>query len=308
MNWRIKGLVQKSLSIIPGGTVINDALQVSLGGLRDFASNVDDKVVNDWAVLVSHTREIGHSVAGQEYVEVGTGWFPTLPVCYSLAGVRSCKTFDIVRHLDEKLTFRMLGCLHKHLELISDASGRSMADVVSDHEKLLQCRSVPQLLDAARIEYIAPGDAAHSGLPDCSVDVMYSNSVLEHVPEEMISKIMAESRRILRPGGLSIHSANCGDHYAYFDSNISFINYLQYSEQNWKLWNNSLLYQNRLRPQDFAEIVEQAGLKVILYKYKPKPQLLQRLTNMAIAPEFQKYPPEQLASTSVDIVGQRSAD
>ena len=38
--------------------------------------------------------------------------------------------------------------------------------------------------------------------------------------------MMREAFRVLRPGGLSIHSVNCADHYAYFDHNVSPINYL----------------------------------------------------------------------------------
>jgi hypothetical protein len=305
MNWRVKGIVQGLLSVIPGGTAVNDALQTSFGGLRNFEASVDDKIGNDWAVLVSHMRHLGMTVSGRDFVEVGTGWFPTLPFCYSLAGARNCKTFDIVRHLKGRFTFRMLDRLRSHLQIISDLACRSFAEVVSDYEKLKQCKTIAELLRTARVQYIAPGDATRTTLPDCSVDCLYSNSVLEHVPSAAISQIMMESHRILKPGGLSVHSANCGDHYAYFDSGISSINYLRYSERKWKLWNNALLYQNRLRPQDFAEMLEQSGLKLMLYRFAPKPHLLRQLKTMAIAPEFGRYSHEQLASTSVDLVGQK---
>jgi hypothetical protein len=116
--------------------------------------------------------------------------------------------------------------------------------------------------------------------------------------------IFAESRRILRPGGLAIHSANCGDHYAYFDSGINAMNYLTYTSENWRFWDNSLLYQNRMRPQDFLELAERVGLNVILSIFRPRPELLESLPQMNIAPEFRRYAPEQLASTSVDFVAE----
>jgi SAM-dependent methyltransferase len=136
------------------------------------------------------------------------------------------------------------------------------------------------------------------------VDVVFSNSVLEHVPPEAIRRLMHESSRILRPGGLAIHSANCGDHYAYFDSKITPINYLTYSESTWRRWNNDLLYQNRLRPSDFLVMAEQAGLRIVLQKSTARPELLDKLPSMEIATEFKGYPREQLASTSVDFVAQ----
>jgi SAM-dependent methyltransferase len=143
-------------------------------------------------------------------------------------------------------------------------------------------------------------------LPDAAVDIIFSNSVLEHIAADLLPAMMQESRRVLRPGGLAIHSANCGDHYAYFDRHITPINYLTYTADQWRFWNNRLLHQNRLRPQDFIEAAEAAGLDVVLRKFKPRPDLLEALPRLNIAPEFLAYPPEQLCTTSVDFVAQRN--
>src|SRR5207249_10615510 len=99
MNWRIKGLTQKLLSVTPGGVHVNDLLQRTVGGLRHFDRHIAAKV-EDWAILISHMHELGTNPRGLRYLEIGTGWFPTLPICYSLAGAESCVTFDLVRHLN----------------------------------------------------------------------------------------------------------------------------------------------------------------------------------------------------------------
>lgn len=304
MNWRVKGVVQGVLSRVPGGGIVNNCLQTTLGNLRDFEANVDAKILADWLVLVGNMRELGVKPQDLDYVEVGTGWFPTLPICYWLAGARSCRTFDVTRHLNSKMTFRMLRRLEHHLPAIAEGSFRPLGKVRAAYSLLCAAKTTEQLLRSAKIEYLAPHDAAASGLPDSSVDVVFSNSVLEHVPNDAILRIMRETRRILRKGGLAIHSANCGDHYAYFDRSITPVNYLTYPERQWSKWNNSLLYQNRLRPSDFIDLAEQSGLRIVLHKSKPNPQLLSVLPTLAIAPEFQRYPPEQLASTSVDFVAQ----
>lgn len=302
MDWRVKGITQRTLSIIPGGFRINDLLQRKLGELRNFEATVDRKVVNDWAVLLSHMDELRVSPQGLHYVEVGSGWFPTLPICYYLGGAGNCTTFDLVRHMNEEHTFRLVRDLKPYLPLIAERSHRSSSDVQESYDQLLRCRTLEQLLRTARINYIAPGDASKTGLPPGSVDVVFSNSVLEHVPLQAIKVIMSEARRILKSNGLSIHSVNCGDHFAYFDSSISAINYLQFSEAEWRRWNTPFLYQNRLRPQDFLDIVNATGFKVLLKKYRARPDLLQVLPHLRIAPEFAKYPPEQLACTSIDFV------
>src|SRR4051812_48402834 len=111
MNWRIKGITQKLLGIMPGGVPINDMLQRGAGGLRDFARHVRSRVLDDWVVLASYMNELGVDVAGLRYVEIGTGWFPILPVCYALAGAKDVTTFDLTRHMNARLTLRMVPLL-----------------------------------------------------------------------------------------------------------------------------------------------------------------------------------------------------
>jgi SAM-dependent methyltransferase len=302
MDWRVKGMIQKVLGFVPGGEWINDTLQKSIGDLSRFESHTDAKVKNDWGPLVSHMMESGLPPQNLEYVEVGSGWYPTLPFCYALAGAKLCRTYDINRHLSEELTFRVLRSLERHLPLIASASGLPLDQVEAIYRALRACSTLPQLLKTAKIEYVAPGDASDTGLPAQSADVVYSNSVLEHILADVILAILRETKRILKPGGLTVHSVACNDHYAHFDRNITFINYLQYSQREWGMWNTKFLYQNRLRPQDFLRLVQEAGLRVTLTKQKPRPDLLEKLPAMKIAPEFSHYSNEELCSTFIDFV------
>src|SRR5262249_13670436 len=155
----------------------------------------------DWLVLISHMQELRVKPQGLDYVEIGTGWYPTLPLCYSLVGARRCRTYDLHRHLDEAMTFRALRRLKTHLVTIAHWNDMSVEEVSGAYERLCEARTLQELLERARIEYVAPGDASRTDLPDASTDVVFSNSVLEHVPKDAIYRIMEESRRILRPNG-----------------------------------------------------------------------------------------------------------
>jgi SAM-dependent methyltransferase len=307
MNWRVKGLIQRTLSAVPGGILVNDWMQRSLGTLRNFPATIETKVVSDWVVLVDNMTEMGASVQGLNLLEVGTGWMPVLPVCFSLGGAKSCTTIDVTRHLNSGLTFRMLAALRDYLPKIAAASGSPLTEVEARYLKLSESTSVEQLLERANIRYLSPGDARTTGLPNDSLDVVFSNNVFEHVPGEVLDRILRESRRILKPGGLSIHSANCADHYAYFDRKITFINYLSYTDSEWEFWNTDLQYQNRLRPQEFVDLAKGAGLDIGLCKMRTRHELMETLASMRIAPEFQKFSPEQLCSTSILIGGVKAA-
>ena len=101
-----------------------------------------------------------------------------------------------------------------------------------------------------------------------------------------------------------MHSVACNDHYAHSDKSITFINYLQFSERQWRLWNNSLNYQNRLKAPDCPALAERAGLEIVLKKSRPHLELLSRVAR--VAPEFAHYSPEDLSTLSIDFIGRKS--
>ena len=303
MIWRIKGIVQKALSVTPGGTRLNDILQLTLGGLRNIDATVDSKVVDDWMVLARQLRELDVQIQDATLVEVGTGWFPVLPLCFSLGGARTCHTFDVSRHLNTRLTSRAITRLKVHLAGIAEAAGARIEDVERRYARLAAAADAHAALERAGVRYHAPADAAQTGLPNRSVDAVFSNSVFEHIPGSGIAAILQETARIVKPDGVSLHSVNCGDHYSYFDPSTTPINYLKYSDRQWRLWNNPLLYQNRLRPIDFVQLAEQAGLEVVSSRFTPKEDLLKVLPTLPVAAQFNRYTPDQLCATSIDFAG-----
>jgi SAM-dependent methyltransferase len=298
MNWRVKGVIQNALSAIPHGTGVNDLLQRTWGGLRNFDRQVAGKV-EDWSIFADHLAKLSIRPQGVRFVEIGTGWFPTLPLCFSLAGAEVCETFDLNRHLSPHLTAKLLTALRSHLQTVATYASRPLGEVERCYQELAGAASLAEVLGRARVQYHAPADATRTPIPDGSVDVVFSNSVLEHVPGGVIRAMFRESKRVLRQDGVMIHCVNCGDHYAYFDRSITAINYLTYSEYQWRRWNNDLQYQNRLRPIDFVKMAEEEGLEVVLNCYRPREDLKAALPGLRIADEFRGYAPEQLCSTSV---------
>ena len=59
--------------------------------------------------------------------------------------------------------------------------------------------------DQARNVRFRQADAAATGLPDASVDVVTSTMMLHEIPPDHIERILDEAYRVLEPGGVSIH-------------------------------------------------------------------------------------------------------
>jgi SAM-dependent methyltransferase len=305
VHWRFKGAIQKVLGVVPAGEQLHYLLQRRAGGLKDFARECTIKV-DDFGLMIGHLRSVGIEVGGTRFLEMGTGWYPTFPFCLYIAGAKQVDTVDLNPHMKWDLTRACAGELGQHLETIAKAVNRPVEELRARHERLMAAlaKGDASVEDATEgvVRYRAPADASATGLPDASVDVVFSNSVLEHVPGPVIAACFREARRILRPGGVVFHSVNCGDHYAYVDRSINQLNYLRYSDAQWGVWNNKFLYQNRLRAKDFTDMALDAGFTIEVDTSRPHPDRLKQLAGIKVHPDFAKYSRDQLAITSIDFI------
>ena len=308
MNWRLKGIAQKLLGFTPGGEALHFHLQRHLGGLRDFPGECRSKV-QDWAIMMGHLQGAGFNCPGSRVVEVGTGWYPTFPFCFYLSGIDKVFSYDLNRHLRRELTVACAALLAQDLETIATLAGRPLEDVRRSHQRLVASLGTSEGFESTTgtVQYLAPADAARTDLPAGSVDLVFSNSVLEHVQTEALAPLLRETRRILKPGGLMFHSVNCGDHYAYVDPSINQLNYLRYSERSWRKWNNRFLHQNRLRAVDFIRSAEQCGFRIEVNTARPNEKTLAELATVPIETSFrQAYTPDELCITSIDFVARKA--
>src|SRR5437879_3873814 len=79
MDWRIKGTIQRVLGHLPAGAQLHYALQRRAGGLADFERECTIKI-EDWRLMMGHLRAVGAPTGGG-FLEIGTGWYPTFPLC-----------------------------------------------------------------------------------------------------------------------------------------------------------------------------------------------------------------------------------
>jgi SAM-dependent methyltransferase len=301
VDWRIKGIIQKGLSVIPGGVRLNTTCQSVLGSLRDFDSHISGKV-EEWILSMNYLAHAGFCVRGSRITEIGTGWHPVFPLCFSLAGAQSLTTFDVTRLMSKTGTFHFLNCLEGYLPKISELAREDIAVVRARFFDYRDSKNLDELLSKSRIDYKAPADGRATGFAPCSMDLVYSNSVLEHVPKDVIRDLMQEGFRVLKPGGLVMHNVACNDHYAGFDSSISFVNFLRYEEREWKIWNNSIQYQNRLRAPEFVELAVHAGFEVVDKRTHIRRGTWEALSSLHVASQFRHFTREDLAATTVDFV------
>jgi hypothetical protein len=249
--------------------------------------------------LVHLIREADEPIEGATIVEIGTGWRPFVPFVLALGGAKRIVTIDVNPWLSKAYAWETWRSLRDSLPEIA-AHCRLPENLVQDRYLSVpeEIETLEELLAPLGIEYVYPGDARSTGLPEGSVDVVLSSNVLEHIPREVQADIHRETRRILKPRGIAAHRFNPQDHFATVDPAITNVNFLRYSSARWRWYGGSgLAYHNRLRAPDYRRMFNDAGLNVEICRERIDERSLRVLQAgvLRVHKEFRNYTMEELA-------------
>jgi hypothetical protein len=148
-----------------------------------------------------------------------------------------------------------------------------------------------------RLEYIAPCGCVRLPVADCSVDLVYSRAVLEHLPPSLIEGAFLESRRVLTESGVMCHFIDPSDHLEHRDKRISRIHFLRFSDAVFRLMClNTLNYHNRMRHSEYAHMLELAGFEIVEQERKIDPCAVVFATTQKLAPRFRQFSLDDLAT------------
>jgi SAM-dependent methyltransferase len=262
MNWKIKANIVKATSVLP--EFVHYQMQRQFGGLKK--PYTPSKGISVGLVIVGKIIQIGKSPMNKIFFEVGSGWTPLVPLVLWLAGAKQIITVDLNRYMREELIKESLQHINRNKLLIHNNITWLVKERFSSLMEFCMSKKfiLKDFLELCHITYLAPSDAAHTNLPEKSIDYHISNDVFEHIPPVILTNILKEGNRIVRDGGLFIHNIDYSDHFAYDDKNISAINFLQYSDKEWKkIAGNKRAYVNRLRHDDFIALFKSAGHEIV---------------------------------------------
>lgn len=297
-SWLLKTAIQKTFSALPCSNWWNELVQKYITHTLDLER--EGEFQNKLEACRQHTSyyqaAAKRSIAGAKIVELGTGWFVIIPIGLFLQGASEIWSWDIVRHLRRDTFKRTLelfihyeenNLLHEFLPSIKPDRLRRLHEVAAANDR----RAPHELLEQFNIHALI-GDARRSGLKSQSVDFIFSHQVLEHLTPQQLANIFVEFRRLLKRHGVMCHNIGLADQFASFDSSITPFNYLKYSKRQWKLFDNSIIPQNRLRVPDYRELLEQGGFCVTTEdNLSGAPE---DLRSVKLAAEFSRYSFDEL--------------
>jgi len=311
MNWRWKARVQNAVAALPVfSNPVYFAIQRTVGGLRPGRTNPLDwyKAAID---MVDWAASVGRTVEGQHFLEVGTGRMINVPTGLWLCGAERITTVDLNPYLSPALVAESHRFIQRHENDVLAVFGEKAQSREFQHrlQRLLSCSArLKDLRALMNIDYRSPADATKLPLPDASVDLHISYTVMEHIPPDVIRGILREARRILRPGGLLIHFIDPSDHFSHDDQSITAINFLQFSDSEWDRWaGNQFMYHNRLRSKELLALFENAGVEILRHEEVIDERSRSALDNgFPLGKRFQTTSPDELATTTVNVMGRFS--
>jgi SAM-dependent methyltransferase len=201
---------------------------------------------------------------GDRILELGTGWLHwealTLRLFYDIEAV----LFDVWDN-------RQLGGLKNYVRqlgpMLSDGFGLTSEELTRAQSlvgDILKVESFSELYGLLGFEYVVESSGSLRQFSDKSFQLVASGGVLEHVKREGLPLLIAETKRILKPGGWAVHSIDTADHLEHYDRTVSPKLYLSFSEAKWKrLCENEVQYINRMQRGEWLALFRAHGFELI---------------------------------------------
>jgi hypothetical protein len=229
-------------------------------------------------------------------LELGTGPWPVVPLGLYLCGASEIWSYDLVPVLNRDTLGRILElfCEQRRTGLLESILPEAKAERISALEesiKRIDYESPVQILKNLHIHFRL-GDSRNSMLPAQSIDLIFSTVVLEHISLALLVDLFEEFKRVASTGAVMSHLIGLADQYASFDGSITPYNFMKYSDRQWRIFNNPVIPQSRLRLPDYRELYERTGWAIV--KEENTLGSLEDLKSIQLAQIFQKYSTEDL--------------
>lgn len=310
MKWKTKARIQNTIAALPSSISYSTYYwaQKHFGRLKKYIpTSRISAAVRMWKLSYS----LGIDPTSKIFFEIGTGRVPIIPITNWLMGAGTTITVDLNPFLKRDIIRESIDYICENTDEIKKLLDpfliqKRFNELIKLGDKgKIRSQSV---LELCQIKYIAPADAAKTNLKNESIDFYTSFVTLEHIPFVKLKDIIREGNRIIKKNGLFIHRIDYSDHFAYTDNSIPAINFLQYSDSEWDSFaGNRYMYMNRLRHDDFINLFESSGHRILIDKPDVDTQSLNLLKSSVfpLNEKFKDKSNETLATVSTWIVTQK---
>ena len=307
-HWLIKSAIHHVIAVLPASQKCNEWFQTHVTKSLELGPGAFEAKIKETRRFLEDFLECKPECAdGFTALELGTGWYPAVPIGLYLCGARDIWSFDVeslMRRERLKLLLNYFcecdakGALRRWLPQIKPERMEVLVSALKNIES-----ETPEMLLARFNIHAMVRDARNTGLKPGTIDFFFSNAVLEYVPADVQTGLLAEYLRVAAPGAVLIQYVNLKDQYWNFDRSITPFNNLKYSTAAWRWLDSPLIPQTRLRISDYRALLTKGGFEIV--KEINTSGAPSDLEKVSLAPEFQKYAKEDLLVTETWQVARR---
>lgn len=223
-------------------------------------------------------ENLGNSIPNSVILEIGSGWFPVMPILFARDGAKKIIMSDLNVHMDEITIFETISNLKKRFP----------------HDKFIQNLTA---FSSLPICYNAPFNV--SSLGDKSLDIIVSNTVLEHILRSELYNLFASLRPKIADNGSMVHLVDHSDHFEHNDKTISRINFLTRNEEKHAIINYLIKDgENRMRHHEYHHVFIDSGYKVINEETEIDIKTLEIVKTLDLCYPYLMMQPNQLATVT----------
>jgi ubiquinone/menaquinone biosynthesis C-methylase UbiE len=306
-KWLVKAILQRSFSISKNPEKINRFFQKYITGKDKLnEEKFSNKILHATDHLDYFKQHSTLHLSEIKTMELGTGQFPIVPIFYFLHGINDIVSIDVINFMTLD---RIETCLQFFVQYKNQFPEKFKAILPERWQTLLDIlaniKSFPTTAEVLKIFktdiYIA--DARSTNYDDNIFDFITSNNTFEHIYPNILTPILAEFQRILKPNGVMSHFIDMTDHFAHFDKSITVYNFLKFSDRFWHNIDNDILPQSRLRYKDYLSIYNQQSIPIIDTKIWEHDS--SKLEGIKLNKKYREYSKEELAIVHVYIVSSK---
>ena len=241
INWKIKALILKILFILKAEKILFFIQKKITKRANINIDNIDP----NWEYHLKYLK----SFQSNKILEFG-------------AGKSLEQNIFLNYQLDEKFSQTVIDVSNMiDINLFNEANNQ-IAKVLKTKKKP-SVKSINEIKKIYKIEYIAPCTIEEIKKLDFRFDACISTTTLEHLPIEKLKIYLETLKKVLKRDVIISSLIDYSDHYCHTDKNIGALNFLKFSEKEWKKYNTPYLFQNRLRHQDYRKLFEDMDYEII---------------------------------------------
>lgn len=273
MNWKTLLIKKTLVGRLPCADNLRK-LKRKISGYPPKVKNME-LTIRSYERIKTALEKSGSIIKGSTILEIGSGWFPTIPILLARDGAKKIFMSDLNVHADNitfKETVNYLKLRFPDNDYIQKITDFSLLPIV----------------------YLAPFNPLE--INDKSIDIIMSNTVLEHIPRSDLFNLFSSLRSKVSDNSRMVHLVDHSDHFEHFDKSISRVEFLTWSEEKHTLINYLIKDgENRMRHHEYHQVFRDSGFKIIDEQVDLDEKTKKVVETLELVYPYSKMLPEQLA-------------